>query len=1070
MSPALKTAAGNLQAAGAKMTAVGKGLTLGVTLPLAAVGAASVKMASDAEEAANKFDVVMGDSSDSVRDALERLTDTIPLTRSEMEGLAAGAQDMLVPMGVARDEAAGMSLRFVELAGDLGSFNNVGTDQVLMAIQSALAGSSEPMRRYGVDTREAALEAIALKEGLIEQGEEMTTAARAQAVLLAIQKDSTDAMGDAARTADSTANLMKFLARDVRQLGIDIGQVLIPVVRPMLAQLREWLTDLRELDPVTQKWVVGLGFAAAALGPLLVALGMALPAIGAIVAVLTGPVGIVVALGALLMSIGPVRDVLFAFFGYLKDRAMLILGGIVEAFQKFGEAASWVLDKLSAAGRAVGDFTGITNEADRAVSSANAQLDEMAKIGNEVGFRYELVDGVMQKVFKTAGSVGGAVLKANAQLDMMAANGEEVGFRYEAVDGVLRKVDTTTGKLIPVVARLVDEVDGAGGGADELAESFKLLGITTGRDLAPNLEALQRAVASNLVPKAQLRDLVDDLSAQMSTAIGVTDDMRDALAELRAEVGLVAREIKILNPPLLELTGNQEAARQKMMGLRIEQDKWLDALSESVPVMNNAAVTSEELLKGLDALGGSAEDLGEKGEKGFTLFGMSASDLIGKVRGAIDVLSEITGIDVPGWANAAVNALDALARGDMWGAILSGIAAVAGAFKALLGLFKSASVGEDLGRDLGVQISDGLMRSIEGTADQIGDIYSAITLRLGDVMREVGISSAAQLETFAARTRDLFSHIEQGLLSTEQVQSVINAQFGQLVAAAEEFGGAGVEQIQELIELAERFGVTIDEELIAKFHELSGTVMDEGQAAWIAWAESVGVSFDKAERHNRAYFEALAAQMGLSAQTAAAFVEGMLGNQREAAKEFEREQRQSFRQAAIDAGLSGEQIREFVRGNLKIIRTEERQAARDRKNELRSREIEEITSGKLVKDRMIQFMDLIEGRWIRGYANMGAAAARFAGNISMPSGGVPSFQTHPGEFKVVPGPPSQPVPIMAHGGEVVMRPGGGSSTDTSGVEKRLDSLNTSVDRLAHSLRRQQAALNISSRDRSLMGN
>ena len=244
MSPQFLGAVSKLQRTGQQMRSIGAGLTVGVTLPIAAVGIAAVKMASDAEEAANKFNVVMGPAADRVRAELQKLTETIPITRSQMEGMTAGIQDMLVPMGVARAEAADMSLQMVGLAGDLASLSNVEPDAVLMAMQSALAGSSEPMRRFGVDTREAALKAIALQAGLLSAGQEMNQTARAQAVLLAIQKDSTDAMGDAARTVGSTANLMKFLKRDVLQLGISLGQVLIPAVRPLLVHLREWTNAL----------------------------------------------------------------------------------------------------------------------------------------------------------------------------------------------------------------------------------------------------------------------------------------------------------------------------------------------------------------------------------------------------------------------------------------------------------------------------------------------------------------------------------------------------------------------------------------------------------------------------------------------------------------------------------------------------------------------------------------------------------------------------------------------------------------------------------------------------------
>lgn len=205
-----------------------------------------VNVASAAEETANKFNVVFGASAAGARAELEALTSTIPLTVAEMEAMASGIQDLLVPMGVARDQASGMSVDMLQLAGDIASFNNVDATQVLEAMKSALAGSSEPIRRFGVDTRVTRLETLAFEEGLASAGEELNETARAQAVMLAIQRDSTDAMGDAARTVDSTANSMRFFSRETRQLREDLGEFLLPTVGELAGALAEVTGNLRE--------------------------------------------------------------------------------------------------------------------------------------------------------------------------------------------------------------------------------------------------------------------------------------------------------------------------------------------------------------------------------------------------------------------------------------------------------------------------------------------------------------------------------------------------------------------------------------------------------------------------------------------------------------------------------------------------------------------------------------------------------------------------------------------------------------------------------------------------------
>lgn len=215
----------------AKMQSLNRTLGL-VALAAGAAGAAwaaaSIKAAIAAEETAAKFQTVFRGSVKAANDALIELSKTVPLTVNQMRGLASGIQDMIVPMGIARKEAAGLSVQAVKLAGDIGSFNNVDTEEALNAIKSALAGSSEPMRRFGVDVTVTRLKALALAEGLIGVGEELDNAAKAQAVFRAITLDSSDAIGDLERTYDSTANQLRRMQRDIVQAKEDLGKGLIP--------------------------------------------------------------------------------------------------------------------------------------------------------------------------------------------------------------------------------------------------------------------------------------------------------------------------------------------------------------------------------------------------------------------------------------------------------------------------------------------------------------------------------------------------------------------------------------------------------------------------------------------------------------------------------------------------------------------------------------------------------------------------------------------------------------------------------------------------------------------------
>ncbi|MCP4871588.1 MAG: hypothetical protein GY898_23005 [Proteobacteria bacterium] len=462
------------QRVGKNLSSFGDKMSTRVTLPLVAAGAAAFKLAADAEEAGNKFDVVMGGSADRVRERLEALTDFVPLTIGEFEGLAAGVQDLLVPMGLARDAGAEMSATFVEIAGDVAAFNDVSPAQVLDDIRSGLVGSSEPLFKYGVDTRVAALEAVALKNGLIEQGEALDDTARAQAVLLQIQAQTTDATGTAAREAESAAAQTRLLARDIRQLGEEIGAVLLPIITPMVQGLRDMVNWFRELNPTTQEWVVKIGLAVAAIGPLLSITGRLLTVGGKIAGMLTARTAATVANTAATTANTAANTA----------NATSLAGGkgMVSALGKATAAlgAFWV-------GWEAGSFL-------------NDQLEEqgwtLANLLDSVGFYGESIQEITADVNEAAKATGEYRTAAQIQADVAAKQAEA----NTAVAAAIVQVDTAT----------TDAVDPA----VRYAEAMASLGIATEKDIATELENLALAVAGGELPAATMIPLLEEFKTK----------------------------------------------------------------------------------------------------------------------------------------------------------------------------------------------------------------------------------------------------------------------------------------------------------------------------------------------------------------------------------------------------------------------------------------------------------------------------------------------------------------------------------------------------------------------------
>jgi hypothetical protein len=205
----------------------------------ARAGAALINLASDVEEMQGKSKVVFGAFRDETVAALEAFGDEVGRSTHELEGMASSIQDTFVPMGFARGEAAKLSVELTKLAVDVASFNNANDTETMEAFQSALVGNHETVRRFGVVITEATLKQELLRMGIKRTGNEVTNAEKVQARLNLIIAGTTDAQGDALRTAGSFANQLRGLKADLAELGVELGTIFLPIVTKIVGVLRD---------------------------------------------------------------------------------------------------------------------------------------------------------------------------------------------------------------------------------------------------------------------------------------------------------------------------------------------------------------------------------------------------------------------------------------------------------------------------------------------------------------------------------------------------------------------------------------------------------------------------------------------------------------------------------------------------------------------------------------------------------------------------------------------------------------------------------------------------------------
>ena len=211
-------------------------VVLGKVLVTAAIRAskAMIEVAGAAEEIEAKFEAVFKREAKRAAAELDSFGNVVGRSTIDLKEMAAGLQDTLVPMGLARDLAADFAVEITKLSTDVASFNNAQDSEAASLFTSAIIGNHEAVRRYGIILTAATVEAEAHRRGLTEVGAEMTAQEKVLARISLLFKMTGDAQGDAARTSTSYQNTLKALSGQVHELQGAIGKDLTKAFKDMI--------------------------------------------------------------------------------------------------------------------------------------------------------------------------------------------------------------------------------------------------------------------------------------------------------------------------------------------------------------------------------------------------------------------------------------------------------------------------------------------------------------------------------------------------------------------------------------------------------------------------------------------------------------------------------------------------------------------------------------------------------------------------------------------------------------------------------------------------------------------
>lgn len=184
---------------------------------------------SQAQETANKFNVVFADINETATSTAKSLASNYGMAYESAQASLSSVGDLLTGLGVSSGKALDLAEQTVQLGTDLASFTNYagGASGAVEALTSAMLGETEAAKSLGLVLQDDQMEKYAASVGKVWSKLGITE--KAQLRLNAAIAQSPNAVGDFARSMDSYANQVRVAQAISQDFQNAIGEGIVPV-------------------------------------------------------------------------------------------------------------------------------------------------------------------------------------------------------------------------------------------------------------------------------------------------------------------------------------------------------------------------------------------------------------------------------------------------------------------------------------------------------------------------------------------------------------------------------------------------------------------------------------------------------------------------------------------------------------------------------------------------------------------------------------------------------------------------------------------------------------------------
>ena len=225
----------------------------GLVAPAALVGGALVEMgstavsaASDSEQAMGGLEAVFGKSADQMKAWAGEAATAAGLSSTEYATAAALIGGQLKAAGIPMDDVVKKTDDMIGVAADLAATYGGTTADAVDALSAAFRGEYDSSEKYNVGLSANAVAAQMAADGTDKLTGAAYDAAKANATMEVITKNSADSMGQFAKQSGTAAEQQQIAAAQVKNMAAAMGEALLPAVSLVagwMGTLAQFVTD-----------------------------------------------------------------------------------------------------------------------------------------------------------------------------------------------------------------------------------------------------------------------------------------------------------------------------------------------------------------------------------------------------------------------------------------------------------------------------------------------------------------------------------------------------------------------------------------------------------------------------------------------------------------------------------------------------------------------------------------------------------------------------------------------------------------------------------------------------------